>query len=462
MGFGTLEQLIAKGRPSPITSAISGFTGTAAAMQNLRKQQLANQIQQAAARIAPQTAQAGLQKQLLANRIQQAQAGVAPQAAQAKLAGLQAAPGLTKAQTLLALATAQKQQALAKDPSATQPLSRPAHDAESNIIFKKRHADNPEDLGELKKATDRVERSANARWWLSVPSDERAQVLGNLKSLGIDQMKATQLLGQGHSEQEIINMHQAEQAAQVQAAPTATPTASNVHNETPATVDKSIQEVKNATKPLKWQEITPNFAPTEAAKTRMQQSAQASAGLDYLGKYISNNLKYGGITSKITRPWLQDIYSSDPAKQEKAVNYYVAQAVKPELALLRIRIQGGQASARAMKALAPTILGTISVDMSNLPAKMQQRVQAKATQVLNEAAYQTELQTLKPNPNIYNPKIDSGQNISSVTPSAAPTTAAPAAAPTTGTIRVRLPDGREGSIPAANLDKAMKMGAKRI
>ncbi|MHC4634569.1 MAG: hypothetical protein ACYSYU_05060 [Planctomycetota bacterium] len=456
MGFGTLEQLIARGRPSPITSAISGFTGTAAAMQNLRKQQLANQIQQAAAGIAPQSAQAGL---LLA----------------------QAKPGLAKAQTQLALAQAQKALAVAKDPSAVQPLSGPAHDAESDIIFKKRHADNPEDLQELTNATNRVERSANARWWSTVPSDERAQVLGNLKSLGIDPVKSTRLLGQGYSEQEIINMHQATQqktrqpttitptptvpSGQPFAPPSitqptvtaATPTASNVHNETPATVDKSIQEVKDATKPLKWQDITPNFAPTESAKTRAQQSAQASAGLDYLGKYISNNLKYGGITSKITRPWLQDIYSSDPTKQAKAVNYYVAQAVKPELALLRIRIQGGQASARAMKALAPTILGTISVDMSNLPAKMQQRVQAKATEVLNEAAYQTELQTLKPNPNVYNPKIDSGQNISATAP-ATPTTAAP----TTGTIRVRLPDGREGSVPAANLDKVIKMGAKRI
>lgn len=425
MGFGTLEQLIARGRPSPITSALKGFTGMQAAMQNLQKQRLANQIQAAQAQIAPQTAQAALQKQLLANRIQQAQAGVAPQAVQAKLAQAQALPGLTKAQTQQALAAAQKSLAFAKDPSAAQPLSGPAHDAESNIIFKKRHADNPEDLGELKKATDRVERSANARWWLSVPSDERAQVLGNLKSLGIDQVKATQLLSQGHSEQEIINMHQAAQTPTLTGA-AVQPTASNVHNETPATVDKSIQEVKEATKPLKWQDITPNFAPTEAVKTRAQQSAQASAGLDYLGKYIANNLKYGGITSKITRPWLQDIYSSDPAKQEKAVNYYVAQAVKPELALLRIRIQGGQASARAMKALAPTILGTISVDMSNLPAKMQQRVQLKATQVLNEAAYQTEKQTLAPNPNVYNPKIDTSKNISATAPTAA---AVPSKAP---------------------------------
>jgi len=47
MGFGVLEQLIAKGRPSPITSALSGFQTGAGIMPGLQKQRLANQLLQA-------------------------------------------------------------------------------------------------------------------------------------------------------------------------------------------------------------------------------------------------------------------------------------------------------------------------------------------------------------------------------------------------------------------------------
>jgi hypothetical protein len=407
MGFSAIDQLIAKGTPSPITSALQGFQTGAQMMPAIRM-----------ARLAPALRQAQIQ-----------------------------------------LAQAQAQQALekARNPFAAQPLSGDAAKALSNIIYKRRFADNPEALGELKAAHDRTEKAANARWFMSLPSDERGEVIGKAKNLGYDAVEATQRLGNGETLQDLAN----EKAIQLHAPPPGTiitPTASNAHNESPQTINKSLAEVKEATKPIRWQEITPNFAPTEAAKTRAQQSAQASAGLDYLGKYIANNLNYGGITSKITRPWLQDIYSHDPATQEKAINYYVAQAVKPELGLLRIRIQGGQASARAMAALSPTILGHISVDMANAPAKMQKRVQLRATEVLNEAAHQTELQNLAPNPNVFNPKAQeqAPKNISSTTPSAAqPTTE-------TGTVRIRLPDGRAGTIPLKNLAQAIKMGAKRI
>lgn len=404
MGFGVLEQLIAKGQPSPIQTAL----GTMGKVQGLQLGALA--------------------------------------------------PALRRAQTQQALAKAAQLQAAAGKPFGGKMLPGPAGAALGEVLFKKHYADNPDALGELKNANDRVTRSANARWWTSVPSDERAQVIGKLKGLGIDPMKSTQLLGQGYSEQEIINMHQAAQQKSLPAG-ASTSRDSGANTATPTTLNSDIADVKQQTKPIKWQDVTPNFAQTEATKTQAQHAASASAGLDYLGKYVAGNLNYGGITSKITRPWLQDVYSHDPAKQEKAINYYVAQAVKPELALLRIRIQGGQASARAMAAIAPTILGTINVDMSNLPAKMQKRVQQKATNILNEAAYQTEAQTFAPNPGVYNPKAQeqASKNISST-----PTAAAPAAAPTTGTIRVRLPDGRVGSIPANKIDQAIKMGAKRI
>ena len=47
MGFGTIEQLIAKGAPSPITSALQGFQTGAGIMPGLQKQRLANQLLQA-------------------------------------------------------------------------------------------------------------------------------------------------------------------------------------------------------------------------------------------------------------------------------------------------------------------------------------------------------------------------------------------------------------------------------
>jgi hypothetical protein len=412
MGFGAIEQLIARGQPSPITSALQGFQTGAQIMPSIRMAQLAPALRQA----------------------------------QTQLAQAQAAKALQQAQTGF----------------GGQTLTGPAGQAQSDILFKQKYADQPEKLQELTNATNRVERAANARWWVSVPSDERAQVLGRLKALGIDQVKATQLLSQGHSLQDIINSSQVTQKPLPAGAPTSR--ISGANTATPDTIKNDIADAKEQAKPIRWQDVTPNFAQTEATKTQAQHAAAASAGLDYLGKYVASHLDYGGITSKITRPWLQDIYSHDPTKQQKAVDYYVAQAVKPELALLRIRIQGGQPSARAMAAIAPTILGTINVDMSNLPAKMQKRVQQKATDILNEAAYQTEAQTFAPNPGVYNPKVQeqASQNISSVTPAAPITPTTPQQPTTAQTVRIRLPDGRVGAVPLKNLDQAIKMGAKRI
>lgn len=370
MGFSAIDQLIARGTTSPMQTAL----GTMGKVQSLRLGALA--------------------------------------------------PALRQAQTQLAQAQAQQAMAKAKNPFALQPLSGDAAKAMSNIIFKQRFADDPDKLTELTKAHDRTERAANARWWSTVPSNERSQVLGKLKTLGIDQVKATQLLGQGLSMQEIVNMSGATQKPMT--SESNVPTGSNASIATPDTIKSDIANVKEHTKPVKWQEIRPNFAPTGEAISKTQSAASASAGLDYLGKYVGNNLNYGGITSKITRPWLQDVYSNNPAKQQKAVDYYTAQAVKPELALLRIKIQGGQPSARAMSVIEPTILGHIQVDMANLPAAMQRRVQLQAVHILNEAARQSELQTSAPNPNIFNSKFDHGQNISSApSPQAQPTKSPP-------------------------------------
>lgn len=52
MGFGTLEQLIAKGRPSPITSALQGFQQGAGIIPGIKMAQLAPQLRQAQIQLA--------------------------------------------------------------------------------------------------------------------------------------------------------------------------------------------------------------------------------------------------------------------------------------------------------------------------------------------------------------------------------------------------------------------------
>lgn len=61
MGFGVLEQLIAKGRPSPITSALQGFQQGAQMMPGIRTAQLAPALRQAQIKLAQAQAQKALQ-----------------------------------------------------------------------------------------------------------------------------------------------------------------------------------------------------------------------------------------------------------------------------------------------------------------------------------------------------------------------------------------------------------------
>lgn len=96
MGFSTIEQLIARGTPSPLEKMRQGITGglgILGSLQNLRQQQLLNQMRQAQAQIAPQLAQAQvenlpLQRQLL----------------QAKIATEQSLPQLKQLEMLATLA----------------------------------------------------------------------------------------------------------------------------------------------------------------------------------------------------------------------------------------------------------------------------------------------------------------------------------------------------------------------
>lgn len=199
-----------------------------------------------------------------------------------------------------------------------------------------------------------------------------------------------------------------------------------------------------------WQTTQGMYAPQPASLTRAQESAQGSAGLDYLGDYIAKNIQYGGITAKVTRPWLRDAYSSDPAKVTKAVNYYVAQAVKSELALYRMRIIGGMPSARAMVFMTPGVMGKINVDSANTPASFQRRVMLKANNVLNGSALAMQKQTLSKTPTIYKPKTDLAQEITQITQQQQ------------GTVTMKTPDGKIWHVPANKVAQAIKMKAVRI
>jgi len=282
-------------------------------------------------------------------------------------------------------------------------LTGVAGEAQSDILFKQHYKDDPESLNLLKEAHDRKDRMANARLFTAIPSDERGQWIAKAKSFGFDQAEAVRRFSRGENLQDLAQDSKAfHKPVTSESRP---PTLENATNATKDSLDKDIVQVKKATARIDPNTITPLFAQTGKEKSTNQLAAQASAGMDYLSKYIVSGLNYGGITSRMTRPWVLDGNSSDPKRQQKAVDYYSAQAIKPELAFYRTKVQGGTPSARALAIIEPTILGSITINSSNVPKALQRRVQTQVTHILTEAQRQSSLQTLAPNPNIYDPKV---------------------------------------------------------
>lgn len=132
--------------------------------------------------------------------------------------------------------------------------------------------------------------------------------------------------------------------------------------------------------------IKAKYAPTTGARTRIQQQSIAGKGLDIINNAVAEGQgQYGGLLTKFTRPWLVDAYSGNAPQVQKALKYYVSQALGPELVGLRARQQGGTLSAAALQEMTPRVYGRIEAQMDLVPGPFKQSVMMQTQKILDQA-----------------------------------------------------------------------------
>lgn len=312
-------------------------------------------------------------------------------------------------------AQAELARAKAAQPFAGQALTGVPGEAYSEWLYRKKllgQTVTPEDAQRfLQHAQERKMRMANARLFGMMPVAERGRVIGQGRTLGYTSGETMYYLNRGYTLGEMQEWKRTGQKPPMETeiskpsvpgtAPGAAPITHPAENFSNAHLPHANAEVDHNTRPIDATQIKPTPAAQTGAIASQQKATVASAGMDYMGQQVKKGLNYGGLFSVVTRPWYWDANSKDSAKQEKAVKYYAAQSIKPELSLYRIKLQGGQASARAIKAIEPTILGSVKTNLSYLPAKIQKRIQQRVMDVLNGANAAASRQLRSPHPTRY-------------------------------------------------------------
>lgn len=148
----------------------------------------------------------------------------------------------------------------------------------------------------------------------------------------------------------------------------------------------------------------PNPSPyaTSASINQAQMQTRGAVGLNTISNFVVNKGTPYGFAQDATMKAQRDAYSSDPQRQQNAVNYYAAQQVLPEISFMRTRMQGGHGGATTLEEMLQTMRGNKHPDISKLPANIQARSTALATQILEQANNAEVNQTLSRNPTVAN------------------------------------------------------------
>lgn len=321
---------------------------------NIQTQRLKNAYQTVLNQNEPELASAELQSKNLLNQHQ-------------KLVN-QFAPKTLAAQAALQDAQAKIDNIKSTDPALLDAslLSGPAgQEMQLQYIKNKYGANSPQALQAQKLLDAKVTR-ANAYQFGKMPVSFRKAELGKASSLGYDPTAANRRLQGGGTLDTLA------------ASPHPTSVASR---------------------------ISPTYPAETGTITQLQKQTQASAGLNSLTAFMAKyGTVYGGITSKLTRPWLRDALSTNPANQKKAAYYYAAHAIAPEIAGIRMRMQQGQSGIGAMQELLPTVIGSVRTDLSFAPPKVQKMAIEIATEQFDKAIKGESAQTLSANPAVLQQK----------------------------------------------------------
>jgi len=219
-----------------------------------------------------------------------------------------------------------------------------------------------------------------ARQWTSMPAEFRAQQLARAAAAGIDSNTANQAFMRGQSLDDLVNDERQRGGEKSEA---------HQHGQTQALASA-----------LSGDKL-PQYPVQKAALAQSQKQAQASAGLNVMNKFIADNgVGYGGPIDNLTKKWYRDAIMGNPKEQDRAVNYLAAHTLTPEIAGLRMRMQGGAGGIGAIRDIGEKILGNIQINLANYPPEIQKRVQNTAEKILEDAVNAEGRQALSRQPSI--------------------------------------------------------------
>lgn len=410
MGFGTIEQLIARGQPSPITSALQGFQTGAQIMPTIKMAQLA--------------------------------------------------PALRQAQTQLAQAQAQKALAIAKDPFLGKILPGQAGKVQGQELIKQMYgANSPQalDAEHGRNIELNLQKARGDYYGANVQFKYLPQNVKNQRILVYQKdMANRQRLGHPvMTFQDWLTTHY--------------PPAGDglVHSNQPTTETPGLGAVTPASPTtISTDKAVPNYAQMAeqtagvisktAGDAKIRQRATAANNVLKIlnDEDVDNISKFAGLEGKMR--YLYQAGKANigitPSKDYLDYRLFKKSQAKAIADAARLILQTSQRGSYVYRMLQPLADPTMET-WGNSPEEVKMRLNFMKHFM---ADYSNNL---------------SKQALTGFTPSLVHqeqtgmlqgATAGIAAQPTTGTIRVRSPDGKTGHIPAANLDEALKQGFKRI
>ena len=128
----------------------------------------------------------------------------------------------------------------------------------------------------------------------------------------------------------------------------------------------------------------PQYAPTQPALTRLQQMSQAAAEISSLEQRLTPAIAPFAQTviGYSPKQISQAIKGIDPDAQAK---FLAGRALMPELASMRMRLQGGQAGIESIREMSDKSLGNIKAFQALVTPEVYAATQNYMNQWLNEA-----------------------------------------------------------------------------
>ncbi len=228
-------------------------------------------------------------------------------------------------------------------------LSGPAREAASlEVLRRKLGEDNPAYQAALKDHEQRYEgkkslqdyreRSLSAKTFSSQPADVKSQIVAKAEAIGIDPIEIVRQINAGHTPEEIF-----------------------------------------AELGYDYNEVVPQYAPSKKNVSDLNQRGGIISEIDFLESQVHGQLgDYTRTINGLSPAFLADqIKGENPDKQALAIAWW---AYQPELAVLRIRAQGGSVAQETVKDMVKKAQG----DSKVISGLVSPDVYEKSQRIMNQ------------------------------------------------------------------------------